>query len=59
MMQFLATLLIVAVPFFLLFGLACTYWNDRDRTGAIGYAVVVVVATLLWQGVWDMTGGVG
>lgn len=59
MMQFIATLAICAVPFFLLFGLACSYWNDHNRTGAIGYAVVVVVATMLWQGVWDMTGGVG
>ena len=59
MMQFLATLAICLIPFFLLFGLACSYWNDHNRTGAVGYAVVIVVATMLWQGVWDYTGGVG
>lgn len=60
-MQFVATLLICAIPFFLLFGLACHYWNERREgmAGPVGYAVVVVVATLLWQGAWDMTGGVG
>lgn len=59
MMQFIATLLICAVPFLLMFVLACEYWNDHDRWGAFWYAVVIIMGTLLWQGVWDYTAGVG
>ncbi len=58
MLQFIVTLALVAVPYFLLLYLAAVSWNGRTRKDAVTFTVVIVVATLLWQGCWDAAGGV-
>ena len=58
MTQLLVALLLFALPGFFLVGLAADAWNDHDRAGAVAYAALVIVGTLLFQGCWDAAGGV-
>lgn len=56
MTRFLVTLLLVSIPYFLMFVVASSFWNDHDRQGAIGFTFVVVMAVIIWQGAWGWAG---
>lgn len=50
------TIFFVTLPCFLLLGVAMEFWNQHDRAGAVGYAVMIVLMVLAVQTAWEMTG---
>ncbi|HET6914504.1 MAG TPA: hypothetical protein VFH56_00290 [Acidimicrobiales bacterium] len=60
MTQFALTLALAVVPFFPLLGLAIHYWAGEDGESDFyrfpAMVAVVVVATLVWQYMWDTAG---